>query len=646
MENNANSQERIKERAQQYLPKKLDTVKSQQALLQMLVNVIPTIKFCQDKAEREGWPEVERGTRQLGTVVADCTYEVNKLIGITKIENLNLESRSEEALLGAWIALDYYAGILGQKRAGNICSLQARLSQILNAKTAEQTAEIPKTVAVDQTAMNQNANFSKTVAVDPMDMEKAVEMFEAMDAISKTETVAKDKTTTRTASRTDNTDNTDNTDWSETYTEKQDGGKKSGKGIVAIVAAVLAIVALLVIVPMFSAVSQTEKAIDQIGTVTLESGEQIEAAEQRYEELESDKKSRVENYSTLVAARSEYDRLVAEDAISQIGTVTMESEEAILHAEALYEALGAEQQGAVQNYSVLTAARKEYERLVAAVRKASDAIDAIGNVTLESGDKIKAARAAYDALAKDGLTEYAADKLTTLTKAENTYNQCVSDELYADATALYEKGKYQDAMEQFASIVKNYPGTTNASASRESLANCQIQLAQAAYKSGDQYEAMKLMTQVESAYTKLEAYTSLMEKIEAKLEKNRPANGKSIKSTIDWGYCYFKVTAGTEDICVKVEDTTDSTKYKLVYVRAGETTSIKVKDGTYALKFASGKYWYDKDHLFGDDTFYGKRTSSCTFNTTRSGSWVYYQYLPVSLYKNASSTLSITASQF
>lgn len=50
------------------------------------------------------------------------------------------------------------------------------------------------------------------------------------------------------------------------------------------------------------AVSDTMKAIDAIGEVTLESAEAIEAANEKYEALDSEKKEQVENYGVLEEA--------------------------------------------------------------------------------------------------------------------------------------------------------------------------------------------------------------------------------------------------------------------------------------------------------------------------------------------------------
>lgn len=58
------------------------------------------------------------------------------------------------------------------------------------------------------------------------------------------------------------------------------------------------------------AVSDTMKAIDAIGEVTLESAEAIEAANEKYEALDSEKKEQVENYGTLESANDDLSKLL------------------------------------------------------------------------------------------------------------------------------------------------------------------------------------------------------------------------------------------------------------------------------------------------------------------------------------------------
>lgn len=82
------------------------------------------------------------------------------------------------------------------------------------------------------------------------------------------------------------------------------------------------------------------------------------------------------------------------EKINAIGTVTPDSGDAIAAARSAYDALTDAQKEQVTNADVLTAAEARYTDVVA-IDGAEKAIDAIGEVTLTSGDAIAAARAAY-----------------------------------------------------------------------------------------------------------------------------------------------------------------------------------------------------------------------------------------------------------
>lgn len=88
-----------------------------------------------------------------------------------------------------------------------------------------------------------------------------------------------------------------------------------------------------------------------------------------------------------------------ESAISDIGTVTLDSESLIVAAEELYNALPAEEKGDVENYSKLEDARTTYNKI--AVENVKSLIDAIGEVTIDSATAIEAAKTAYNALSSD-----------------------------------------------------------------------------------------------------------------------------------------------------------------------------------------------------------------------------------------------------
>ena len=92
--------------------------------------------------------------------------------------------------------------------------------------------------------------------------------------------------------------------------------------------------------------------------------------------------------------------VAVKELIDAIGEVTLESGDAIDAARTAYDKLPEAKKVLVDNYEKLTAAEEAYTALVdaAAAKAVDDLIDAIGEVTADSGDAIKAARAAYDAL--------------------------------------------------------------------------------------------------------------------------------------------------------------------------------------------------------------------------------------------------------
>lgn len=121
---------------------------------------------------------------------------------------------------------------------------------------------------------------------------------------------------------------------------------------------------------------------------------------------------------SLCACAPEKDVIQAIDAI---GEVTVESGDAIAHAEALFEELDEEAQEKVTNWDVLLDARSEYDRQVKLIEDAADLVDSIGEVTLEKGDAIAAARAAYDKAEEYDLLNTLKKHKQTLEDAEEQY---------------------------------------------------------------------------------------------------------------------------------------------------------------------------------------------------------------------------------
>jgi len=151
-----------------------------------------------------------------------------------------------------------------------------------------------------------------------------------------------------------------------------------------------------------AAIVVVENAINAIGTVTLDSIDALLYAESQYAALSAAQKAQVKNYDVLVAARDSYSKLMAAgvdaiiDALGSADAITLESIDAIVAAEQAYAALTDAEKAYVTKLDALQACRDAYSALRAAAVDAL--IDAIGEVTLESGDVIAAATEAYNGL--------------------------------------------------------------------------------------------------------------------------------------------------------------------------------------------------------------------------------------------------------
>lgn len=124
------------------------------------------------------------------------------------------------------------------------------------------------------------------------------------------------------------------------------------------------------------------------------------------------------------------------EKINAIGTVTPDSGDAIAAARSAYDALTDAQKKQVTNADTLTAAEARYTDVVA-IDGVEKAIDAIGEVTLTSGDAIAAARAAYDALTDSQKAEVS--NYDTLLAAEARLAELKD----AAARAAYAENAYQ-----------------------------------------------------------------------------------------------------------------------------------------------------------------------------------------------------------
>ena len=162
----------------------------------------------------------------------------------------------------------------------------------------------------------------------------------------------------------------------------------------------------------FGSVTDVIKLINAIGEVTAESGDKIKAAREAYNKLSATDKDRVSNYAKLTAAEEAYAKLLdkavdeLEKAINALGNVTLDSKEKIEAARKAYDALPYAYKQKVENYTKLADAEKAYEEL----KKADDSkkaaaveelIDKLDENSFTFEEDVKAAKAAYDKLSAD-----------------------------------------------------------------------------------------------------------------------------------------------------------------------------------------------------------------------------------------------------
>lgn len=150
------------------------------------------------------------------------------------------------------------------------------------------------------------------------------------------------------------------------------------------------------------AAKAVDSQISALGEITLDSGSLISAAEQAVSNLDEKDQKQLKNTEVLTQARKTYDNLVflsnvsdVEAAINAIGTVTLDSEATVKAASDAFNNSTAEVQAAVSNASTLTAAEDTLSTLRAEV--IDGYIVSIGTVDLDSEEAITTARTALDA---------------------------------------------------------------------------------------------------------------------------------------------------------------------------------------------------------------------------------------------------------
>lgn len=162
--------------------------------------------------------------------------------------------------------------------------------------------------------------------------------------------------------------------------------------------------------------------------------------------------------------------------ILEIGDVTLQSQFRIQEAEKAYNALTEKDKGNLKNYNILIDARTTYDRLVIEneASKVMKIIEAIGNVTIESGDKISRAREAFNKQSEE------VKKLITnselITEAEEKYSELkvqkvneLIDEIKIQKTGNKFHNTLKTALDAYKELNYKEQNQTNSTKLKEAL---------------------------------------------------------------------------------------------------------------------------------------------------------------------------------
>lgn len=316
-----------------------------------------------------------------------------------------------------------------------------------------------------------------------------------------------------------------------------------------------------------------------------------------------------------------------EKAIDDIGFVTLGSEEQIEKAEQMYWELSDWERKFVGNYDDLLLARGRLGELEQIVKAAQSAIDALPeSITLDSGPALIAASQAYDA----ARTAVVHDRVAGYDKVYmgiQTYSQLAVER----GDQLMQQRRFPEAYQMYEIVWTNFPNSDYGGRAYYGCRDAGVCYADLLYSSGDLKAALDTLNAVEANFVSSEESTALREKINQRLLEQRPGSGEAFHNTIGWGYGELTVLTTIRDVCVKLENMDDPSKYVMFYVRAGDEVLVPVADGSYRFKYAVGENWFDEENLFGDSTLCKMSSSVFLFATYNDSDGMYYPTIQVNI---------------
>ena len=136
-----------------------------------------------------------------------------------------------------------------------------------------------------------------------------------------------------------------------------------------------------------------------------------------------------------------------------------------------------------------------------------------------------------------------------------------------------------------------------------------------------------------------EAETAL-KTLQVSLKKNEPVTGAVFVGSAKGNYAQIVVKAGDTPALIKLENLDNPDKLLVFYVRAKDTATVRISEGSYSMKIATGERWFSEVELFGEQTRYSKAEGSFDFEVEREGNSRNATVITVTLYTVSNGNLS------
>lgn len=339
---------------------------------------------------------------------------------------------------------------------------------------------------------------------------------------------------------------------------------------------VVRIIALFLVCTLLGGCTSAEDVsalISKIGTVTLDSGDAIAAAEDQYDDLFFFDKKKVENYDDLVDARTLYDEIVSKNdrlnqLADQLGELTADSKEAVTQ-------LKEEYYGAILTYG--------YERFPEFAKR--------------------------------------------LEEIETQFAYCELEAKLEEAEQLCEEKNYLKAWGLAQEVYDDPNGWKLLSRSSTLITRCialfneqVLIVAQQSLDKGDPFGVLDALDMLTFDHSGDATYQSIYTGCMNLLEELRPKNGAVLDRNLPSGKNVFKISVPSDqDYCLRLESESNPGQYVMFYAQGGKTASVKVPSGTYKLKYVCGNYWCGaENYYFYEDRLFFAVDTSHTVKSTGS----------------------------